>query len=434
MSQFAENVEFARDSASVDDINAEFYARVQYPWPPMSFRRILDPDFWWQMLAQDIGSWKGLSSTAPRVWVAGCGTNQALITALKFPNAHVLGTDLSQPSLDVCARNEAQVGVTNLELRKASINDATDVEAFDYILCTGVIHHNSDPAYSLGRLASALRPDGVLELMVYNVFHRVEAAAFQLAMRKLGGRSEERPDFAAEMPVARRLAESFRHGNRMSELLSRVATEPDAAFFDQLLQPVERSFSVDTLSKMTSSCGLDLLTFAVDQFSQAAGALSWNIELGDPVLQAGYEALPDLTRWHISNLMLLERSPMLWFYARRTDAPGRRKSEQEICAEFLDTTFVRNRAAGESFVRNASGNYDKPRQRFQFPGKPADATARRVYEALDEARPIRATIDALDLPTSFIALNRLRTSLATTAFPFLKAIAVPAEGSRSGNP
>lgn len=421
MSGFAENIEAATGDQSVDALNAAFYARIQYPWAPASFRRILEPGFWWQMLAQDIGCWSGLSPAAPRIWVAGCGTNQALITALKFPAAQVIGTDLSQPSLDVCARNAAQVGVTNLELRLASINDATEAGAFDYILCTGVIHHNNEPQKTLERLTAALKPDGVMELMVYNMFHRVEAAAFQMAMRKLIGATGGQPDFEAELPVARKLAQNFRAGNRMSEVLARRANEPDAAFFDQLLQPVERSFTVESLAAMASACGLEMLTFAVDQFSQASGALSWNLELPDPELQATYEARPDLTRWQIANLLLQEQSPMLWFYLQRSDAPRRRITEHELCEAFLATTFRRNQTVGESFVRNAGGTYDPPKQRFRFPGKPSDAAARRVYDELDETQPIRHTVDKLGVSTSFSQVNRLRTLLATTAFPFLCA-------------
>lgn len=423
MSGFAENIEAATGEDTVDALNAAFYSRIQYPWAPASFRRILEPGFWWQMLAQDIGCWTGLAPAQPRIWVAGCGTNQALITALKFPAAHVVGTDLSQPSLDVCAKNAAQVGVTNLELRRASINDATESEPFDYILCTGVIHHNNEPQKTLAKLTEALKPDGLMELMVYNMFHRVEAAAFQMAMRKLIDSAGGRPDFEAELPVARRLAQSFRVGNRMSDVLARRANEPDAAFFDQLLQPVERSFSVESLAAMASACRLDMLTFAVDQFSQASGAISWNLELADPQLQATYERLPDLTRWQIANLLLQEQSPMLWFYMQRQDAPRGRKTEHQLCESFLDTTFRRSQAVGESFVRNAGGTYDPPRQRFRFPGKPSDEAARHVYDELDETRPVRDTFGKLGLPMSFVQVHRLRTLLATTAFPYLVATA-----------
>jgi len=96
--------------------------------------------FWPKMLGQDIGNWdRPVVPKNGAVWVAGCGTNQALITALKFPEANVLGSDLSEESLAVCRKNADSLGVGNLELRRESISDVKYVGEFDYVLCTGVM-------------------------------------------------------------------------------------------------------------------------------------------------------------------------------------------------------------------------------------------------------------------------------------------------------
>jgi 2-polyprenyl-3-methyl-5-hydroxy-6-metoxy-1,4-benzoquinol methylase len=54
----------------------------------------------------------------------------------------------------------------NLALEESSLNDVDHVEEFDYIICTGVVHHNARPGDTLSRIAKALKADGVLELMV----------------------------------------------------------------------------------------------------------------------------------------------------------------------------------------------------------------------------------------------------------------------------
>jgi SAM-dependent methyltransferase/acyl carrier protein len=168
-----ENLVLAESITSVDEKVGEFYSRFPWPWNSSKFDTLQDPEFERLMVSQEVGDFS--HAAVPReasIWVAGCGTNQALLTALLFPNARVLGTDLSTKSIEICAANAAAMGVTNLELKLESINDAPYVEQFDFIVCTGVIHHTYDPAHALGRLSRALKRDGVMELLVYNRFHR----------------------------------------------------------------------------------------------------------------------------------------------------------------------------------------------------------------------------------------------------------------------
>jgi 2-polyprenyl-3-methyl-5-hydroxy-6-metoxy-1,4-benzoquinol methylase len=80
--------------------------------------------------------------------------------------------------------------ISNLELRQESLNDIEYKHKFDYIICTGVIHHNASPETALNTLAKALKPTGILELMVYNRYHRIETTAFQKAIRILAGNRE----------------------------------------------------------------------------------------------------------------------------------------------------------------------------------------------------------------------------------------------------
>ena len=312
-----QNLHFAASQQEVDRLNSEFYGDIRYPWPPQYFDRLRRADLAPRMLAQDVGCWQGaLLPDEPRVWVAGCGTNQALFTALRFPRGQVLGSDLSAASLAICRANAESLGVGNLELERESINAASHAGCFDYVVCTGVIQCNADPALPLSRLAEALRPAGVLELMVYNRFHRVLTSAFQNALWLLLGKPAQ-PDLARDRPVARRLVETFHHSNLMSRFLGACGGLPDAAFADTLLQPVEHSHTVASLEELARRCGLEMLTSCNDAFSRTQGEADWNLELEDPGLRRLYEALPDVERWQITNLLLAEASPMLWFYFQR---------------------------------------------------------------------------------------------------------------------
>src|SRR5688572_30644396 len=154
-----DNLSLAGTRESIDQINSEFYNRFPFPWKPASVERTSDPDFARVMLNQNLGDWTHqLVPANPRIWVAGCGANQAAITALHFPRSTVRGSDLSPSSLQICASTVRDFGCTNLELRNESINDVSYDQEFDYVICTGVIHHNADPESTLRKLATALKP------------------------------------------------------------------------------------------------------------------------------------------------------------------------------------------------------------------------------------------------------------------------------------
>src|SRR6266567_2838951 len=105
-----ENLLFDSPEA-VDAANKEFYARFPYPPPPITFPRLDDPKFETVMLNQSIGDFdhRTISANA-NIWVAGCGTNQAVFTALRFRNATVVGSDISPSSLEIAGNTAKALG------------------------------------------------------------------------------------------------------------------------------------------------------------------------------------------------------------------------------------------------------------------------------------------------------------------------------------
>ncbi len=417
------NVVLIESADNIDALNAEFYGKIQYPWPPASFERVLRPNFWADMIAQEAGRFGEdvLPRSGARIWVAGCGTNQALITALRFPEAQVVGSDLSVESLALCRRNADSVGAKNLELRNESLNHVNYREEFDMVICTGVIHHNADPSQPLEKLATALKPSGVMEMMVYNRYHRILSTAFQMAVRLLAGTSGK-PDFDKEMAVARKVVDTYTLPNIMGMFLSTQQGTPDAAFADYLIQPVEYSYTVESLEELSASRGLEYLMPCANQFDKAAGNLWWNFEFEEPQLREMYQQLSDSRRWQVANLLLAEQSPMLWFYMQRKDNPRPRLTEQQVCEAFLDTRFKKVDAEKAVFFRSPTGAY-VPGKNAAFPGPPPrEPQVRQVLEALDSSAPLRRTLEKLGLPTTFTAVNKLRIQLATCVFPYLEAV------------
>lgn len=425
-----ENLILARSTEYVDDLNAKFYGRFPYPWRPVEFNYLADPDFERVMLNQNLGDWRHETVPArPKIWVAGCGTNQAVYTALKFPAAEVVGSDLSEQSLELSAQSAGELGLTNLSLRRESINHAPYEEEFDYVICTGVIHHNADPAEPLCRLRRALRPAGVLELMVYNRFHRITTTAFQKAVRLLGG-STPAGGFERELGLARRIINCFTAKNTMGAFLEGYRDTPETALADSLLQPVEFSYTVESLRELADGCGLEFLLPTVNVYDRSTRSLNWNMAFADEVLQTTYDALPDAARWQVTNLLLLDHSPMLWFYMQRADSPRPRRAERQVCEEFLETRFARAETEQRGFLQNASGHYEPAARAATYPPAHADAQARRVVEACDGRATMRQILEGLGAGLGFHAVNQARIELTTSVAPYLRAVASEPEPAR----
>jgi len=407
---------------SVDQLNAKFYGRFPYPWTAAKFDYLEDPYFETRMVNQELGDWGyGLLPKHPRIWVAGCGTNQAVFTALRFPKASVVGSDVSSTSLNRTAETAKQLGITNLELKEESINQVGYVDRFDYVICTGVIHHNADPQNSLRKLAGALKQSGILELMVYNRFHWTIPAAFQKAVRILG-RGTQALNFEEELTIARDLLGELSKENLLGILSNNHSECPESMLADELLQPVLYSYTVESLEEMAATCNLEILLPCLNQFDKTSRKFSWNIEFKESRLKQAYDSLPDTRRWHVSNLLLREKSRQLWFYLQRKDAGRPRKSEQQVCEEFLDTCFVRTATTQKSFVRGGDGVHKPLANSLNFPIAPVEPSLKNLYEAIDGKRNMRDVFEQVEMETTFQSVNRARLILSTPAFPYLQAI------------
>lgn len=75
-----------------------------------------------------------------RVLELGCaGGGNLLPMAVRYPDATFVGIDLSARQVELGRKAIQTLGLTNLDLRAASITDVTaDWGTFDYILCHGV--------------------------------------------------------------------------------------------------------------------------------------------------------------------------------------------------------------------------------------------------------------------------------------------------------
>jgi 2-polyprenyl-3-methyl-5-hydroxy-6-metoxy-1,4-benzoquinol methylase len=414
------NLHLLKSIEDVDEVNSKFYGRFQYPQPPIAFDAPSDPSFETIMLNQSIGSWDhSIIPDRPNIWVAGCGTNQAVYTGLRYPKANVVASDLSPTSIATSRSTAKKLGVKNIEFRQESINQVTYHEEFDYLICTGVIHHNADPSASLIRLASALKPAGILELMVYNRYHRRETTAFQKAIRLLA----DGADFESELRIARKIAEGVKLDNFMVRFLTSLGEISESHLADRLLQPIEYSFTIESLESLLADCGLELVAPCINQFDKDNNTFNWNLEFDDPEVAAIYHSKSDSHRWKISNHLMMEKSPMLWFYCQRQDSGRRRVSEEKLCERFLELRFTQSKAKRIMYYKLDDGSYERSARLPAYPGSHPDPVCRKIVEeiASQPEQSIKDVLRKIGLDINFSITNKLRLCLTTNAYPYLQS-------------
>ena len=244
-----------RPLSSVAERVREFYERNPYP-PPIDRldkyrqfwrdrnRRRADYHLFWPS-----GSYKEDRT----VLVAGCGTSQAAKYAVRWPAAKVVGVDFSAKSVRCTEELKRKYNLENLQVHQLPIEHVDDLGTkFDQIICTGVLHHLTDPDAGLRALRSMLKPDGAMHLMVYAPYGRAGIYLLQEFCRRI--------EIQATDKDIRDLATALRMlppGHPLEKLVREVSEFQDnTAIADALLHPNDRAYSVPQLFELIKKEGL----------------------------------------------------------------------------------------------------------------------------------------------------------------------------------
>ncbi|PZV19133.1 MAG: class I SAM-dependent methyltransferase [Pseudanabaena sp.] len=232
-----------------------FYERMPYPAPLTNLDRHLE-------LYQNPERKRALfhlmfPTEKPRsgqqILVAGCGTSQAATIALREPDAQVTAIDISETSLSHTRNLQHKYKLENLELHQLAIANVQDLDRqFDQIICTGVLHHLSDPDLGLRSLREVLKPTGAMHLMVYALYGRTGIYMLQEYCRllKVGTSDRDLQDLSTMLDV-------LPSDHPISNVLHQTKDfkHPDA-LADALLHPQDRAYSVPQLFEWLDRCGM----------------------------------------------------------------------------------------------------------------------------------------------------------------------------------
>jgi SAM-dependent methyltransferase len=333
-----------------------------------------------------------------RILSAGCGTVQAAYLAFTNRDCEVVGVDLSAASLGHERYLQDRHGLTNLSLYQGDLRDVGRIgRTFDYIVCSGVLHHLADPDAGLRALAGVLAPDGAVLLMVYGATARAGVYMVQDALRRL-----HVPQTAEGVAFGRHLLEQLPDHHYVRWYLS-GATElkHDTAFVDTFLHPQDRAYTVPQLLDFLARNGLALHGWVDNAYYFPDAALA----RFQPEVRDAVAALPEPEQWAVVEMLTL-RMGMHVCVARPAPASSPARAADFGAADW--DLQVAHWAPGL--------------QRLRAPGPFLPAQYRRGPNTIDLGANEAALLDAAD---------GTRTLRELLAMPFLAQIQ-PAERELRG--
>lgn len=198
----------------------------------------------------------------PSILVAGCGTGrEAMNLARLAPDAKVTAIELSDTSLAI-ARTQC-AGQANMRLLRHDLHAVAELgQRFDYIVCSGVLHHLPDPEAGWAALVEVLAPGGMMQVALYSRIARLSVGA---ARRRLGALMRE--------PVSDDLIREARRQLIASPVPSITASRDffsTAGVHDLLFHVHEDCFDVPRIARAIDALGLKLLRFGLPTPEDAA--------------------------------------------------------------------------------------------------------------------------------------------------------------------
>ena len=231
-----------------------------------------------------------------RALVAGGGTGDACIMLAqqlvdwRCPG-EVVYLDLSAASRTICEARAKARGLRNVQFLTGSLLDLPqmNIGTFDYVDCTGVLHHLPDPEAGMQALASILQPEGGMGVMVYGQYGRTGVYPLQELLRTLAP-----PSMAMEDRIAmtKRLIRFLPTTNlfRRNPHLNDHVTGGDAGLYDLLLHSCDRAYTVPEIGKLAADAGLRVVAFLEPVRYEPSTYMS------DPVIARQASSLPLLER------------------------------------------------------------------------------------------------------------------------------------------
>ena len=203
-----------------------------------------------------------------RILIAGGGTgDSSTFFGAQFkniPNAEIVYLDFSKNSMEIAKKRAEVRGLKNITFINESIFNIPKLNLgkFDFIQCSGVLHHLSSPDEGLKILTDSLKDTGGMNLMVYAKYGRTGVYQIQDLMRMVNEGVTQRTE---EVMNGKTIMSSLPATNwfvRGQDLLGDHILFGDVGLYDMFLHKQDRCYSLPELYEWVEKAGLNFIEFS----------------------------------------------------------------------------------------------------------------------------------------------------------------------------
>lgn len=330
--------------------------------------------------------------TGFRCLVAGGGTGDSVIylaEQLRHFDAEVVYLDLSSASRAIAEERARRRSLTNIRWLTGSIMDIPNLGLgkFDYINCSGVLHHLESPEGGLSALNSVLKDDGAMFLMLYGTYARREIYDMQALLR------EYLPPgigIGEKIAMTRRLLDALPPTNSFKRNIAMWEWEfapdgfGDVGLYDLLLHSQDRCFDVPDVYAFAAGEGLHMAGFPHRGERYDPCSL-----VADPAVRQQLSTLPLPQRQAVAEkISCVIRTHE--FYLTRHDRPAATLDDEDNALMLFWGLFGKHRVVSEEMKPGKMFTYEDGDRSLSFIG---NEISKVLLACMDGKTPIGAMYD-----------------------------------------
>ncbi len=324
-----------------------------------------------------------------RILVAGGGTGDATVhlgwqLAQTQHGGEIVHLDLSEAAIAVALDRARRLDIPNVTAHRGSLleADVSELGRFDYINCSGVLHHLPDPWAGLRALRRLLTDDGVMGIMVYGRYGRDGIYSAQDLLRRL---SEDYP-LPEQLAIGRRVLPQLplRHPLSRSRLRYREGLS-DNEVVDRYLHPCDRAFSVPEVVDWLRDSAMRVIDFVPSIRYSAA------LMVSDPWILSKLAQMPQFDRYAVAELWSYQLDRHSFFAVRDDNPVNPPTPGPDVVATVRDSSMLLRQ------LQNAGAfQFQIDSVTCRVPVSPTSLHF-RILEALDGERTLGAIAAALQV-------------------------------------
>jgi 2-polyprenyl-3-methyl-5-hydroxy-6-metoxy-1,4-benzoquinol methylase len=226
-----------------------------------------------------------------RILDVGCGTGErTLALKVAFPNAEVVGIDISPSSIDFAKAAADELGIEGIQFHVLDIQhdvaELLSLGKFDFVHSIGVLHHTESPIVALNNVAGIMSSGAIMYLMLYADYgERCTERLIREAICKLipeHHRLHQRYELTKQLGIFRLWGVVYGVRPKSTEKIMRLRLRIGMLFdairtlgmswylrpnsispnFDAFANPIATNFTADTLKDLVHCCSSRLKLLA----------------------------------------------------------------------------------------------------------------------------------------------------------------------------